>query len=316
MTISKVVIVGAGPSGLLLGLLLTGAGIPVELVEQTTSLDTNPRAAHYSPPSVFELDRAGVLDEVRPKGFTPDSLSWRKLDANKTRIATIGRWARGVTEKGGIDERMRMVVLPLHKLGEILERRLKERHNAVIRYGHKVVDLGQDSKIAWVDVETEDGKKRIEGDYVVGCDGANSKVRKCLFGEDNYPGYTWDRQIVATNTYYDFGPYDYDDSQFFIHPEHYHMVAKLQDDGLYRITYGEIGGLTTEQMRERQPKKFEIMLPGNPKPGQYRIVNFSPYKIHQRCVDHMKVGKILLAADAAHLCNPLYVAIFLLKSKS
>jgi len=316
MPISKVIIVGAGPSGLLLGLLLTGAGIPVELLEQSHILDTNPRAAHYAPPSVFELDRAGVLDEVRAKGFTPESVSWRKLDERKTRIATIGRWARGETGKGGIDERLRMVVLPLHRLDEILERRLKERPNAVIRYGHKVVGLGQDAEKAWVEVETKDGKKKIEGDYVVGCDGANSKVRKCLFGEDNYPGYTWDRQIVATNTYYDFGPYDYDDSQFFIHPEHYHMVAKLQADGLYRITYGEIGGLTAEQMRERQPKKFETILPGNPKPDQYKIVNFSPYKIHQRCVDHMRVGRILLAADAAHLCNPLYVAIPQLKSSS
>ena len=105
--------------------------------------------------------------------------------------------------------------------------------------------------------------------------------------------------------YYDFSPYDYDDSQFFVDHEHWHMVAKIQADGLYRVTYGEISGLTTEQLRDRLPGKYKAFLPGAPDPGQYNLVGFSPYKVHQRCVDNMRVGKVLLAADAAHLCNPL-----------
>jgi len=82
------------------------------------------------------------------------------------------------------------------------------------------------------------------------------------------------------------------------------MAAKIQDDGLYRVTYGESPGLTREQMLERQPAKFESMLPGNPKPDQYKIVNFAPYKMHQRCAPSFRAGRFLLAADAAHLCNP------------
>ena len=83
------------------------------------------------------------------------------------------------------------------------------------------------------------------------------------------------------------------------------MVAKIQEDGLHRVTYGEIGGLNYQQLRERQPEKFRTMLPGNPGPDEYKLVNFSPYKVHQRCVDAMRKGRYLLAADAAHLCNPL-----------
>jgi len=104
--------------------------------------------------------------------------------------------------------------------------------------------------------------------------------------------------------YYDFSPYDYDDSQFFVHPEHWHMVAKIQADGLYRVTYGEQAGLTYDELKARQPEKFRAFLPGNPTPDQYKLVNYSPYKVHQRCVDKMRVGRFLLAADAAHLCNP------------
>src|SRR5271163_5232016 len=50
--------------------------------------------------------------------------------------------------------------------------------------------------------------------------------------------------------------------------------------------------------------KYETMLPGHPKPGDYKIVNVSPYKVHQRCAEKFRVGRFLLAADAAHLCNP------------
>lgn len=50
--------------------------------------------------------------------------------------------------------------------------------------------------------------------------------------------------------------------------------------------------------------KYEAMLPGNPKPGDYKLTNISPYKIHQRCAEKFRVGRFLLAADAAHLCNP------------
>ena len=86
------------------------------------------------------------------------------------------------------------------------------------------------------------------------------------------------------------------------------MAAKITKDGLWRFSYGEILGLTNDELRQRLPAKFETVLPGHPKPGEYEVVNFSPYKIHQRLAKQMRVGRFLLAADAAHLCNPLYVA--------
>lgn len=69
-----------------------------------------------------------------------------------------------------------------------------------VHFSHKVITAGQDVKKAWVEVNSGagTGPKRIEGDYVIGCDGAGSSVRKSLYGED-FPGYTWQKQLVATN---------------------------------------------------------------------------------------------------------------------
>lgn len=87
------------------------------------------------------------------------------------------------------------------------------------------------------------------------------------------------------------------------------MVARLSGppSEYWRVSYGERSGLTHDELLERQPAKFAAMLPGHPQPADYDLVGFSPYRVHQRLAPSMRVGRILLAADAAHLCNPLYV---------
>ena len=93
-----------------------------------------------------------------------------------------------------------------------------------------------------------------------------------------------------------------------IHRNHFPMIAQISNDGLHRVTYGEDGNLTYDEMRARQPEKYKAFVPGQPDSDDYKIVNFSPYKIHQRLAEHLRVGRFLLAADAAHLCNPLSVS--------
>ncbi|KAJ9627972.1 hypothetical protein H2203_003191 [Taxawa tesnikishii (nom. ined.)] len=215
----SIIIVGAGPSGLILGLLLAKQGIRVQILDAANELNKQPRASHYGPPAVDELRRAGIVED---------------LD---------GTYITGVKNKHTPAEQ-RMLCLPLDQLMQIIGKHIARQPTAEILYSHKVV---------------------------------------------YYP---------------DIEKFNWEDSNFIIHPEHCFMAAKIQTDGLYRVTYLEKSGLSREEYLERQPKKFETFLPGHPTPDKYNIVNFSPYKIHQRCADKFRVGRFLLAADAAHLCNP------------
>ncbi|OQD84433.1 hypothetical protein PENANT_c013G06206 [Penicillium antarcticum] len=272
MAIAKVIVVGAGPSGLILSLLLAKKGITVELLDAGAELDKQPRAAHYASAATYELERAGVLDDLKERGFSPKGFAFRKFDTSF--IAGINH--ASLPE----DYPYKMQILPLDQLGQLLYEHIQRQPKATVKWTHRVLKIGQDQGKAWVDIETPSGTHRSTADYVVGCDGASSTIRRELFGPE-YPGETLNAQIIATNVYYNFDRYNYWDSNFIVHPTKYYMAARITKDGLYRVTYGDVPGLSREEYIARQPARYEEILPGSPKPGDYRITNISPYKLQQ-----------------------------------
>jgi len=292
-----VIIVGAGPSGLVLSLLLAKVpGVNVTLLDSASKVDDRPRAAHYAPSAIRVLASAGVLPDIRDRGLIPDNMTWRNIRGEA--ITSI----KNVSQHPHNPEAL--TVLPLGMLGALLLEHVERHDNLTVRWDANVVDVVNGEGKCWAVVKGKDGvEERVEGDYLVGCDGANSQVRRTLFGNE-FPGKTWDAQIVATNVYYPFEKFGYDDVNFIIDPVDYYMAAKITTDGLWRVSYGEDTTLTPEQVIAHQPAKYERMLPGNPKPGSYKLLSVGPYRIHQRCAPSFRVGRILLAADAAHLCNP------------
>jgi 2-polyprenyl-6-methoxyphenol hydroxylase-like FAD-dependent oxidoreductase len=183
-------IVGAGPAGLLLALLLAKRGIQTHVIDSGEALDDQPRATHYGTPAVHELARAGVLNDIQAEGLICRQFCWRKLDGEV--IAGLD----STILDGTMDQ---VTCLPLNHVSRILLWHILEQQTATVSWSHKVVDIGQTEDKAWVDVETSKGFKRLTADYIVGCDGAKSIVRRKLFGADDFPGHTLEEQIVATN---------------------------------------------------------------------------------------------------------------------
>lgn len=164
----------------------------MHLLEASDRLDERPRAAIYNSAALPDLKKAGVLDEVRRRGFAIDTMAFRRFEDHSVITSMDGR---AVADVDGED--LRSACLVLDELDGLMLDDFLTKYNGTISWNHRVTRVGQDEKTAWVDVETPEGPTRVHGDYVVGCDGATSQVRKSLF--DEYPGFTWDRQIVATN---------------------------------------------------------------------------------------------------------------------
>ena len=181
--------VGCGPSGLLLALQLAKHGIGVQILDAAPKINESPRAAFYHIPATYELRRAGVLEDVRRLGFIADKVCWRKPDGTPIVELDGGHIPKDYPD--------RTTCLPQSQLCTVLLEHLLEKTEAVVNWSHKVASLDQDEDKAWIEVETPEGPKKLEADLVVGCDGANSKIRRSLMKD--FPGRTWDQQIIATN---------------------------------------------------------------------------------------------------------------------
>ncbi|KAK3069177.1 hypothetical protein LTR53_012685 [Teratosphaeriaceae sp. CCFEE 6253] len=303
----KILIVGAGPSGLLLALLLAQRGIPSIVLEAWSSLDTRLRAVQYGVPATRLFRRAGLLPDIRAASIPKFSaICWRRT-ADGAKLAEIDM---SLVE----DEEDRMTVLPLGEIIQIMYKHCTdtERGRLIdIRFSHKVIGTGQDQTKAWADVDVgeeggEQKRERITAEYLIGCDGAGSAVRKSLFGQ-HWPGVTFDCRFMVQNIRYDgFEEHGWEGGNYMVDREHWGLVARRGHGGLWRVTYGDpVPGLTDEKYLERREWHLKAMLPGHPDPDQYCIESNNLYNIHNRCVDSFKVGRILLAADAAHICNPM-----------
>lgn len=162
------------------------------MLEASAELDDQPRACHYSAPAKYELKRAGVLGRISEEGFFPRSVCWRKKDGS--RIVGLNN------EMEPEDSLHRMVALELGRVVQILYDSAIDQENAKVLMGHTVTSIGQDDSSAWVEVMVPSGESsRFSADYIIGCDGANSQIRRSLFGNWEFPGSSWEQQIIASN---------------------------------------------------------------------------------------------------------------------
>ncbi|KAK5255346.1 hypothetical protein LTR46_008184 [Exophiala xenobiotica] len=310
--IGKVIVVGAGPVGLLTALMLGQKGVPVDVMEANDQVDSSPRGLAYGPAAVRYrrvLHRAKILEKTIEKGFSAGSVAWRKPDGS----LILGLDRLDVSLEG----LPHSVILPVGSLSRLLVQEIQNYPSIAVHWQHRVTGVGQDSSKSWVQVQEISSGTEItmQADFVIGCDGGTSTVRKAVFG-GRFPGYTWPTQLIAVNIWerfadpyekasIDFDKFGFSDAQWIIHPEHWFVIARINKQGLWRIVYGETPGLSIDEVRTRLTDKFCKHLPGKPEPEQYTLHNVTPYSIHQRCAEKMRVGRILLAGDAAHLNNPM-----------
>ena len=191
----KILIVGAGPSGLLLALLLAQRNIPSVVLEGYDYLDTRLRATQYGVPATRVFRRAGILEDIRAAsiGSFP-TIKWRRVSDKEV--------LTGIDMSCVKDHPDRMTILQLGEIIKIMYRHCLERGKGLIevKFQHRVTSVGQDGGKAWADVEVGEEKKnvRFEADYIIGCDGATSAVRRSLFGRE-WPGQTFDYQFIVQN---------------------------------------------------------------------------------------------------------------------
>jgi 2-polyprenyl-6-methoxyphenol hydroxylase-like FAD-dependent oxidoreductase len=290
MQSTQVLIVGGGPVGLLTAVALAQSGVEVMVIEAEAQLSDSPRAAAYFSVSLVALRELGVLPDVEACSIKVSRFGFHAPEFDYHPVLSMDCMT-GITFD-----------YQLH-CGQHVIARIAMEHaqklGAHIRFGHKLVDLRQTSNGAIAEVMTPDGVRTIAASWVIGADGARSTVRRLL--EVEFEGHTWPNRFVATNIYCDMASLGYQQANFICDPMYGGVVAQLDTEGLWRLTYHESAEHPAETFMERLPAKFAGFMPqGTP----YRIQAASPYVIHQRCASTLRVGRVLLAGDAAHATNP------------
>lgn len=288
-----VIVVGAGPVGLIVALKIARSGIPVLVLECEPEIVRWPRAIVYHAPTVQMLDRLGLLDELKVAGILKQDYQFRTVTGE---ILAAPNMSVLTPQDTPYPFNLHM---PQHELARVILENLLQLPGTQIRWNARVTGLAQDGNGATVTVDDNGETREIHCRYVVGADGGRSTVRQ-LCGL-SFEGYTHPERLVSTNLRYDFEARGFARANFVLDPVHWAVIVIADRHGLWRITYGEDSALPEEAISERLVEHYRALLPDR---DPYKLEAFAPFRVHERCASSFRAGRVLLAGDAAHVCNP------------
>jgi 3-(3-hydroxy-phenyl)propionate hydroxylase len=291
----NIVVVGAGPVGTVAALACARLGHRVTLLEAEQRVNDAPRASTTQPPTLEIIEELGLIDEYVAKGLVaPTFQFWDRPSMRLIAEFDFGRLK---------DETRYPYVVQTeqHKLALMGIERLKAMGQTV-RMGTRVLGVTQDADTATVD--TAEGP--VRADYVIGCDGGRSTVRKSLGIE--FEGFTWPERFLVITTKFDFAAAlgccfrDY-----MADPTEWTNLFKVSGDdlkGRWRAVYNTREEETDEEalsdasVRERLGR---IHVPE----AKRDYLHLNLYKVHQRVAKQFRKGRVFLCGDAAHVNNPI-----------
>lgn len=287
-----VIVVGAGPVGLLTALGMARQGLKVTVLETEAGIQRSPRAIVYHWYVLEGLQRLGLLDDALAAGLTKQELTYIVLGTGETVSWSLDVLAEREPYPFNLH-------LGQDRLADIILEHLIRMPDVEVHWHTKVTAVSQDADAVHVETMHDGAPRTFHGRWLVGADGARSAVRTAL--SPNFDGMTWPERFVATNVRFDFEAHGFARSTFVVDPRHGAIIVKIDNSGLWRFTYCESDTLPQEGIADRFPGMFKHIAGTS---EDVELVQYSPYRMHQRVADALRVGRILLAGDAAHITNP------------
>jgi 2-polyprenyl-6-methoxyphenol hydroxylase-like FAD-dependent oxidoreductase len=290
---SDVLIIGAGPTGLVLALWLTKLGVKVRIVDKATEPGTTSRALAVQARILElyrQLDLAGTVIarghrvpavNLWVRGEAAARLSFENVGAGLTPYPFLQIFPQ--------DQHERLLIERLEALGVTVERRTE------------LTGFAQDENRVIARLRGPDGQEvECEASYIAGCDGARSVVRETI--GTGFPGGTY-RQIFYVADVEAAGPalngelhVDLDEADFL-------GVFPLAGQGRARL----IGTVRDERADRANTLTFMDVSDraiNHLKVGVRKVNWFSTYHVHHRVTQHFRKDRAFLLGDAAHIHSP------------
>lgn len=285
-----VLVVGAGPTGLMMASELLRHGLRVRLVDTEEQACAQSRAIAVHARTLEILDDVGVGQAV--------------VDAGKKLVgATL--WAGGAEPVVRLDfdelpSRHRYVVsIAQAETERILGELVKERGGAIER-GTSLVSYRQDGTGVTATLKTKDGETTCRAAWLVGCDGAHSATRKTMGVA--FEGETYDESLFLADVKI---AWDVRDDR---------ISTWFGDDGLVACfpipgdRWRVVGTIPAHDERKEPPAIETIqtmvrMLSGLPAEVS-DATWLARFRVHCRQVAHYRDDRVFIAGDAAHIHSP------------
>ncbi|WP_410572089.1 FAD-dependent monooxygenase [Amycolatopsis sp. cmx-4-61] len=289
---AEVVVAGAGPTGLMLANELALAGVDVLVLERMHERTGLSKALNLQPRTAEILDLRGLLGRAEERSF-----------------ATVaeGHFAVIPVSYAGWDTRHPYQLgIPQAEVEATLEERLNEQ-GVRVRRGHELTGFDQHEN----GVTVTAGDLRIRAQYLVGCDGGRSTVRKAL--KLPFEGIEGQGHGVAADVLFGSTPpgaptqwRSMGNMVTSKSPGKFVGVIPLAERNLYRMTFGDRlnrppnlrAEVTPQEVRDAVAERFgeEVEI------AEIRWA--SRFSDDSRLAAHYRVGRVLLAGDAAHTHFP------------
>jgi 2-polyprenyl-6-methoxyphenol hydroxylase-like FAD-dependent oxidoreductase len=287
-----VLIVGAGPTGLVLALWLKKMGVNIRIIDKTETSGTTSRALAVHARTLELYEQLALSDAVIAAG---------------QRVPRVNLWVKG-EKKAQVDfQDAGESITPfpfLHIFQQdehekLLISRLKDFGVEVDRKTELISFTDAGSSVQ-AKLQGPNGEETVEARFIAGCDGAHSKVRAGL--GITFPGGTY-QQLFYVADISASGPalngelhIDLDEADFL-------AVFPLKGEGRARL----IGTVRDERAQNADTLKFEDV---SDRAIQHMKVHvnavnwFSTYRVHHRVAPKFRGGNAFLLGDAAHIHSP------------
>jgi len=293
MAQTDVLIIGAGPTGLVLALWLARRGVRVRIVDKTAEPGTTSRALAVQARTLELYQQLDLTEAVVARGHRVPAVNlWVKGEA----VARLPfeRVGSNLTPYPFLhifpqDQHERLLIERLGAFGVEVERRTE-----LVNFTNR--ENGITARLRGPGGQQVD----CEAKYIAGCDGARSTVREAI--GTGFPGGTY-RQVFYVADVEAAGPaangelhVDLDEADFL-------GVFPLAGEGKARL----IGTVRDERADRADTLTFKDVSDRaiNHLKVQVNKVNwFSTYHVHHRVTEHFRKGRAFLLGDAAHIHSP------------
>ena len=286
---TDVLLIGYGPVGACIAALLGRYGVNTLVIDRLSEILLIPRAIALDNEALRVLQMAGLDDSAFARIAIPEV---------RMHSPWLGQFARANTA-GSIDGHPRLVTFYQPELEQALRRQVAQWPTVQFCSGLELVDLRQDA--AGVTAVVQDAgceQREVRCNYLVGADGASSKVRN-LIGQD-FQGTTYSEDWLIVDAGQREGR-AIEHIEFICDPRRPapHMPAP---GGRERWEFMLQPGEGAAQLE--QPEQLATLLGRWIKPEELHVERQAVYRFHARCCERFQSGRVFLAGDAAHITPP------------